>query len=335
MRWFLILVVFLFGGPALADRPRIPGEDAAGFTDALEAWLDGDDLTALNDLKGLAEEGNTAAQILLARIAEEPHMHRHVTGGMARADRIALLRQPGGLSGTSWLEAAQGESELAQALILGKTAFTSEKTSDGRVIAPEAMQAVRMMLGYGEVALATEVAFKLFDGGFLREILSLMDEHGVQLDRIAKLLEISALIGLNPDMPIDEIGRAAGGVQPQDILSLRHIHPQVLKDSPQARDAVVRFSEMVIPWTPLRELCEISCPNSYNECLIAGVTSIGVARRYPFASPVESLVPQEEYWHSARLRGDIARRLFELDRDFAIGASFDQCFADTISALAQ
>ena len=335
MRWFLILFVFLICGPALADRSALPGEDAAGFIEARDAWLDGDDLAALEALKGLAEGGNTAAQILLARIAEEPHMHRHVTRDMARSERISLLRQPGGLSGTSWLDVAQDSSTLAQALILGKVAFTSEETSDGQAIAPEAMQTVQILLEYGEVAKATDVAFKLFDGYFLRELLSLIEAHGAQLDRIAQLLKLGALIGLNPDKTNEIAAQSMGIVKPEDFLELRHVHPQFLKESKETREGVVRISERVAAWTPLREFCEISCPNTYNDCLIAGVTSIGVARRYPFASPVESLVPQEDYWRSARIRGDVARRLYELENDFAIGASFDQCFAETITALAQ
>lgn len=284
---------------------------------------------------GLAADGNTAAQILLARIAEEPNMHRHVTGDMARGDRIGLLRQKGGLSGTSWLDAAEDNSELARALVLRKVAFTSEDGGEGGLMAPEAMEAVRLLLDYGEVVLATDVAFKLFDGVFLREIVSLLGEYGDDLDRMSQLLGVSARIGLNPDIALNDVAQLAGGVQPQDIIALRHLHPQTLADNPDLQDTVVRFAELVQPWTPLREMCEVSCPNSYNACLLAGVTSIGVARRYPFASPLDSLVPEQDYWRSARIRGDVARKLFEIQPDFKIGASFDQCFADTITALAQ
>ena len=332
----LITCLFLLWGSAvLADRPSIPGEQDARFEDARSAWLDGDDLFALQTLGALAADGNTAAQILLARIAEEPHMHRHVTGKLSRKDRIDLLRQEGSLSGTSWLDAAGERSDLARALVLRNVAFGSEKGGSGGRVAPEAMEAVRLLLSYGEVALATDVAFKLFDGGFLREIVSLLGEYGDDLDRISQLLGVSAQIGLNPDIDLTDVAQLADGVQPQDIISLRHLHPQTLAKNPELQDTVVRFAEQVQPWTPLRDLCEVSCPNSYNACLLAGVTSIGVARRYPFASPLDSLVPHEDYWRSARIRGDVARRLFELENDFAIGASFDKCFADTVTALAQ
>jgi len=303
MRWILIVWLFVFGGPVLADRPFIPGEDAVEFSDALNAWLDGDDLVALQGFKGAAEGGNTAAQILLARIAEEPHMHRHVTGDMSRKDRIELLRQPGGLSGTSWLDVAQEQSALAEGLVLRKVAFTSEETNDGNRVAPEAMRAVELLLAYGEIELATEVAFKLYDGGFLREILSLLDKFDGQLNRIAILLKMSALIEMNAEKAEEIAVEFVGLFEAADMIELRRIHPQVLKDNSTVRDTVVLLAEQVEAWTPLRELCEISCPNTYNDCLVAGVTSIGVARRYPFSSPVESLVLTEDYWHSARIRG--------------------------------
>jgi hypothetical protein len=334
MRLMTFLLV-IWGSAALADRPAIPGEDDAAFVEARSAWLDGDDHFALQKLGGLAADGNTAAQILLARIGEEPNMHRQVTRDLSRKDRIGLLRQEGGLSGTSWLEAAEGNSELARALVLRKVAFSSEDGGEGGLMAPEAMEAVRLLLQYNEVALATDVAFKLFDGGFLREIVSLLDEYGDELDRIAKILLYVAYTSLDPDFDLSENTHLVEGVEPEDIFALRHMHPQVLKENADLRKAVVLFAEMVQPWTPLREMCEVSCPNSYNTCLIAGVTSMGVARRYPFASPLDSLVPEEDYWRSARIRGDVARKLFEIQPDFKIGASFDQCFADTVTALAQ
>lgn len=335
MMRLMTFLLLMWGSAVLADRPAIPGEEDTRFVEARSAWLDGDDLYALQQLKLLAVDGNTAAQILLARIAEEPNMHRHVTGDMGRKDRIDLLRQEGGLSGTSWLEAAEESSDLARALILRNVAFSSEEGGAGGQVAPEAMEAVRLLLSYDEVALATDVAFKLFDGVFLREIVSLLGEYGDELDRMSQLLGVSAKIGLNPETDLNDVAQLADGVQPQDIIALRHLHPQTLAENPDLQDTVVRFAELVQPWTPLRDLCEVSCPNTYNACLLAGVTSIGVARRYPFASPLDSLVPEEDYWRSARIRGDVARKLFEIQQDFKIGASFDQCFADTVNALAQ
>ncbi|MEM7752697.1 MAG: hypothetical protein AAF230_04730, partial [Pseudomonadota bacterium] len=82
----------------------LPGEDGPEFRVALQSWLNRDDLAALEALSVLAESDNRAAQVLLARIAERAEFHCDVTGSLPRKDRIALLRQPGGRSGKSWLD---------------------------------------------------------------------------------------------------------------------------------------------------------------------------------------------------------------------------------------
>jgi hypothetical protein len=106
--------------PPVSEEPRwvappIAGAREPAFQEALQTWLDGDDLRALEVLAALARQDNRAAQIFLARVASEVHLHWHVTADMTRGERVALLRQPGGLSGRSWLNAAAMEVPLAAA----------------------------------------------------------------------------------------------------------------------------------------------------------------------------------------------------------------------------
>ena len=340
MKRFLFLLLFILSGPVVAEVPAISGSTDAAFIDARKAWLDGDDLPALEALKTLAENDNIAAQILLARIAEEPHTHRHVTGEMSRADRIALLRKPGGLSGTSWLEEAKDNSELAAALIGRNVAYSSARTEDGTYFAPEAMDAISTLLEYGEIQLATEVAFKLYDGGSLRELLTLIDAYGEQLDAVARILEAKALVVMAPTMDDPEAARqmadkALEDVDPSHVIALKQVLPQQLFDSLNAQNFMLRYSELVPDWRPLRGLCDTYCAESYDTCMLAGITAIGFSRRFPFTSPLQSVVANEEYWQSARIHGDVSRRLTELDWDFEMGSRFSQCFSDTVLRLAQ
>ena len=113
---FPALVALLFACALPAKAVEIPGQNSPAFQVVLQDWLDGKDRTALAQLAELARQDNRAAQIFLARLAEETHLHAHVTGSLPRAERIALLRQPGGLSGKSWLKAAQVDVPLAVAL---------------------------------------------------------------------------------------------------------------------------------------------------------------------------------------------------------------------------
>ena len=103
---YLMIAVFALGylfnsGTALAQPV---GHDDPAFQRAVKAWLDDDDQTALPALATLAAEDNRAAQVLLGRIAIRPM--GPWLAGLERKERNALLRAPGGLSGTSWLKVA-------------------------------------------------------------------------------------------------------------------------------------------------------------------------------------------------------------------------------------
>lgn len=340
MRRFVLTVVMSFAASLAAADGPVAGADAPDFVQARDAWLDGDDLLALRALKTLAEGGNTAAQILLARIAEEPHMHRHVTGQMARADRIDLLRQPGGLSGTSWMNKAAVSSELASAMILAKARFTSVTREDGSVYSPEADAAVTVLLEHGERDLATEVVFKLFDGAYLRPTLDLIERHDglgsvVEPIRLSVEQSLAAIeAGADSDM-FAFFAEQRQAIPPEDVLAGTHVRLADLTQDAEYQAFVMQNAEKVPSWTPLRDMCEVSCAPSYSTCLLAGVASMSAGRKLPFASPAQSLIPTQDYWSSARIRGDAARRMFEVSQLFEIGARFDQCFADTVRALAQ
>lgn len=338
----LSVVFALVASIGWAAEPNT-GADAPEFTEARAAWLDGDDMVALRALKGLAENGNIAAQILLARIAEEPHMHRHVTGDLTRADRIDLLRQPGGLSGTSWINQAALSSELASAMILAKAEFTSATREDGSVYAPEADAAIAVLLDHGEHELATEVVFKLYDGFFLRHTLDLIERYEDGLDpiiepiRLATEQSLAAMdVGAEADSDLFELfAEQRQAIAPEIQLAGSHLRLVNVAQDEDLQRYVMQHAEKVPSWGPLREMCEISCAPSYSTCLLAGAASMSAGRKFPFASPAQSLISTEAYWTSARIRGDAARRMFEVTQRFEIGASFDQCFADTVTALAR
>jgi len=346
LRSVVTVLSIAIAGVAWADVPAISGQNDPAFLEAKEAWLDGDDLPALKSLKVLAESGNAAAQILFARIAEEPHMHRHVTGNLTRKDKNVFLRQPGGISGTSWLEAAKGESGLASALLLSKVGYTSQKRSDGSSYSPEAQASVEALLKYGESDIATEVVFKLFDGFFFRHTLDLIDAFDDQLDPIVEPIRLSTEQSLAAIDVLDQEGAIESdlfamfkdqrdALAPEILLAGTHSTMSNIGQDQDVQSFIKTHAEKVDSWTPLREMCEISCAPTYSECLLAGAASMSAGRKFPFASPAQSLISTQEYWDSARIRGDAARRMFEVQQRFEVGASFDQCFAETVTALAQ
>lgn len=347
MKQALVASLFVgFVGPVWAEAPNIPGQNEAGFLEAQAAWLDGDDLVALRALKAQSESGNTAAQILLARIAEEPHMHRHVTKDMPRSERLALLRRPGGISGVSWLETAKDHSDLAATLVASKANYTTAKRADGTDYSPEADAGVETLLAYGETDLATEIVFKLYDGFFLRQTLDLITKYEDQLDPIVAPIRLATTQSLAAFDVLSEDGSVDGdlfamfqsqrdALPPEVLLAGTHSTMSDIGQNESIQTFIKMHAEKVDSWTPLRELCEVSCPATYSDCLLAGAASMSAGRKFPFASPAQSLISTEDYWDSARMRGDAARRMFEVQQRFQIGATFDQCFAETVTALAQ
>lgn len=52
MMRLMTFLLLMWGSAVLADRPAIPGEEDTAFVEARNAWLDGDDLYALQQLGG-------------------------------------------------------------------------------------------------------------------------------------------------------------------------------------------------------------------------------------------------------------------------------------------
>ena len=97
-------------GPVGAE---IAGQREAGFEEALAQWLDDEEAEALPALAALAVGGNTAAQMLLALIDRTPALQGPWLSLRPRAERLELMRAPGGMSGRSWMHTAAEGEELA------------------------------------------------------------------------------------------------------------------------------------------------------------------------------------------------------------------------------
>jgi hypothetical protein len=96
------------------------GADTLG--EAVAAWVAADDAAAMPALAGLAAAGDTRAMLFLGAIEPRPLVTAFMLD-LGRADRNALLRQPGGLSGKSWLiaiPAGDPQRPLADALLAAR-----------------------------------------------------------------------------------------------------------------------------------------------------------------------------------------------------------------------
>lgn len=106
MKLWLALVV---GMSALSARAEGTGQSEPAVQSAITQWLSGQEDVALPALSGLAGSGNVAAQTLLGLIDITASFQGQWLASLPRAERIALMRQPGGLSGRGWLSTADGD----------------------------------------------------------------------------------------------------------------------------------------------------------------------------------------------------------------------------------
>ncbi|MCU0815041.1 MAG: hypothetical protein MUF74_00745 [Cypionkella sp.] len=106
IRW-MVLCLGLTLSPLRAEV--LPGADAPDLRQAVEAWRAGEEAVALPALALLAGQGNDAARLMLSQIDTGPAYGGAWLAAQDRAARIALMRQPGGISGQSWLDAAGGD----------------------------------------------------------------------------------------------------------------------------------------------------------------------------------------------------------------------------------
>jgi len=113
---FLVIISILSTSSSVAGD-AIKGSEEKSFQSALSNWLSGKDEIALSAFSELAQNENRAAQIFLAEVETKPWLHHRVTKSLTRKSKIALLRNPIGLSGRSWLYSAASDTPLAQYFI--------------------------------------------------------------------------------------------------------------------------------------------------------------------------------------------------------------------------
>lgn len=329
MRFVIALLqFFLLVAPVSATADTaLHDAQSPEFLEATQLWLDGDDdLSALRQLSALATDRNTAAQILLARIAGHSHLVQAVTEDLSRLDRIALLRQPGGLSGRSWLEAAAETSDYARAL------------RDSAVFESRA-SAIGPLFELGEIAVATRAFAVLFYNGQGDQALQIV-EHGADLSPEAWFFFAEM-------MRSDQFGAAAysgsarvsrmSDVSPGALaLTWAPVTPRALIEDRDQLAFAVENSLFVPAFQPLTAFCRTHCPDEAARCAAVGAAELGSADIMPFASPSQVLIPNEVYWRSERMQRDVVSRLNQSFRapNWDYYSTISQCFVETMGNYA-
>lgn len=263
----------------------LSGQDDPRFQAALALWLEDDEPTALPELAALAAEGNRAAQVLIARIDVTPQIRGPWLVTRPKAERNALMRAPGGLSGRSWMIAAAENEPLAQ---LWRERDDPLATDGDTAMAFAALGEMR----------ASRDALQTLAARQYRGFAALADDPRYPP-------ELRFLIWR--EWADDPAGRARIDAE---IAALPPGDPQIQRfDSrpvaPADLDAWLATAPIA---APLRSFCAATCPETPDSCARAMLRAVddpmGLAIR---GTPSETLIPPEVWNASARGRASLLR----------------------------
>ena len=317
----LLLLVALAMPRTAQTAPDFPPHVSDGFRAAAADWLAGNDLPALQALGELSRAGDVDAQVLLGRIAERGALFQHVTAMMPRKDRVALLRGPGGLSGTSWLTIAAPDSALAMA-------FQDAANLDKKPAAASTL----LRMGETDQALLTWQSL-LFEGR-ADELINSFSEIPPYLfppEAHPLLLQAAAMAGENT-------GSFEGSQRDRGMLIPDGVSVRLNWDWPRVKDILESDGARAIlrdalpktrSFEPIVKFCAQACPETATECALVATAAF---RNGPFGlrSPVQSMIPDSVYWASPRITGDLVRSLPNMR---AYAGTFDHIDACVVPAL--
>ncbi len=279
LRGLCILCFASVAPPAMAEaRDAISGAETPEYQEALAAWLEADEAEALPRLAELAESGNLAAQVLLGLIDKSAALQGpHVTY-LPREERIALLRQAGGLSGRNWMTTAATESDLARLW-------------------------VELWMMQGGVELAQGFA-ELGEERACRE--SLLAHVSRQERGFAP--EVRAANWFPESLRHLTLGRA---LEPAEGEALPEGHPMRslagLEVTPEALAGWLAIDPLA---APLREVCDTNCSETSRDCTLALYEALGSYHSLALmGSPAVALIPEAEFIASPRGHQAVARRI--------------------------
>lgn len=314
LRCAATLFLALFFSVAETDKAHADGPSGP-FLDWAQVWLHGSEAEALAGLSDLAQAGDPAAQVLIGLIDKSPALQGPWLSRLPRGHRLMLMRRPGGLSGESWLGHARGDP-VADTWLALLSVDASIETAARLAELGEARAAREAVL-----ILAARERLDLSDGtdggGTLESWPDWMDPELVYV--VWRGVDEPRRVNLLALVPGDHPQRALMG-EPVSVDNW----VQWLRDSPAA--------------SPLRAVCGTTCPDTRDACLRAAYEALGSHNALlTLGSPVETLIPQDEFLAAPRGQTATLRRILlsvdargrraQIDR----ARQLDRCFAEVLA----
>lgn len=321
--FFLFLfIAAIFTNILTASGETISGSEEKNYQTALANWLSGKDEIALRAFSELARDENRAAQLFLAQVEANIWLHHHVTKKLSRKSRIALLRNPNGLSGRSWLYSAASDTPLAEYLLDARKPVEDTKTALKLLDANELSSGLplisRIKNAHGEfvsIKLLLHENVIAYSSGYLREWADQTDEWLKSLSTPKSVSSIKPITPLiTESIEIQETIRSHA-IHDEDngILWVR-IGNKGLWNILQGDRS--KLKELGIALLKVEQLEAISsfvkrqCGGNAAEALATlQIASYQEPLFYSTFSPVQSLLSTTDYQRSDRFESDVLRRL--------------------------
>jgi hypothetical protein len=309
----ILWCVFVAVAGPVASGP-VTGDIDPAYQHALDLWLSDDEAHALPMLATLAADGSTAAQMLIGLIDKTIALQGPWLALLPKAERIELLRDQGGLSGTSWMRRIDDlpvatillqvlDSEADVGLVLTLADFGEPGALRRGLIALEARQSTGFSAFAQDPRYPDAMRYLIW-----RE----WQKDGDRDDELA-----AALNALPKGDPQREVLMAMGA-EPE--------HADWLLETKLG--------------TPLKALCERTCPARPATCMLAGMRALGGYRQVvTIGTPLVALIPEARFADSQRGQMSVLRRAMAyafLTRE-RIGeiAKTDACFAGILATEGQ
>jgi hypothetical protein len=326
MRIMLVLVLMV---AAFAAR-------AATLDEAIAAWLADDDAVALPALSALAHAGDDDAMLALGVIEPRAWEGPYVLG-LERAQRIALLRRPGGLSGESWLASVKARRPLAEAFIEAQ-----QKSNPWPLMALGQSDAARSALAIAfnqnpsslaesdrQMEIPGELRGLVWRGAALRLAQTAYPTRpspdverrlrGVIAQAFApewsgslqQMLFFSGEPDLGVGIPVPQAASLVGRVLRQGRL-LAEGDTRFRSASEPARERALAAARTLLTTAPeaaaVRQFCTPSCEQTLDSCVetLWSLTG-GADAQAHLHTPLDALIPQHRYVGSPRHRSDMIR----------------------------
>ena len=309
------------------------------YEQAIELWLDGDDEQSLPALAELAQEGNSGARIVLARIESLDRGMSPFRLGLTREQSIRLFRQPSNASpfGRNWLaiEAERG-NELARLLKRSREPHVdldllAQLHAAGEDEAGDYPTRIVALYGTRQQREALLASPHVLDDlkPYLRYLIETSEPRSDGLEALRHITAGAKRVSAEDPHTYEMAEMLALGFWFGDYRAPNPWRPVLvdwLFSSPSAR--------------PIANLCENRCPHARDDC---GLTFLALVGGYYEAirldTPVERYIPQPRFLNSKRAAQMTLRRAALMKNEPGTDlanlqdiAAHNQCAADLVAA---